>query len=228
MRRCVRRARGCRRRAVPSCCGCWARGARWWCAARRGAASRRRCRSTPRGDVRRRRGDEANIVVTQPRRIAAISLAERVAAERGGGVVGCAVRLESRSAETRLLFCATGVLLRQLQGAKRGASLPSSSMRCTSDRSTRSADRAARGVRLAQACGSATLDAERFASYFAGGGGKGAAARAAAGRRQGRRQRRRQGRRRQRRRRRQGRRRRRWLPSAEHPRANLPDHRLLS
>jgi len=53
------------------------------------------------------RGGEASIVVTQPRRIAAISLAQRVAAERGGrvgGVVGYAVRLESkRRADTRLL-----------------------------------------------------------------------------------------------------------------------------
>ena len=52
------------------------------------------------------------------------SLAQRVAAERGGrvgGVVGYAVRLESRrSADTRLLFCTTGVLLRRLQDPSGG------------------------------------------------------------------------------------------------------------
>ena len=64
------------------------------------------------------RSHAANIIVTQPRRIAAISLAERVAAERCeavGGVVGYNVRLESASsADTRLLFVTTGVLLRRL------------------------------------------------------------------------------------------------------------------
>jgi HrpA-like RNA helicase len=60
----------------------------------------------------------SNIIVTQPRRISAISLAERVASERCepvGGTVGYNVRLESAiSNETQLLFCTTGVLLRRL------------------------------------------------------------------------------------------------------------------
>ena len=63
-------------------------------------------------------GGECTILVTQPRRISAIGLAERVAAERCepcGGIVGYSVRLESkRCAATRLLFCTTGVLLRRL------------------------------------------------------------------------------------------------------------------
>jgi ATP-dependent RNA helicase DHX36 len=58
-------------------------------------------------------------VCTQPRRLAAIGVAERVAAERGekcGGTVGYSIRLESkRSSETRLLFCTTGILLRTLE-----------------------------------------------------------------------------------------------------------------
>ncbi|MDR3742440.1 MAG: DEAD/DEAH box helicase [Terracidiphilus sp.] len=58
------------------------------------------------------------VCVWQPRRISAISLAERVAYERCetvGGTVGYHIRLESaESASTRLLFCTTGVLLRQL------------------------------------------------------------------------------------------------------------------
>eukprot|EP00928_Gymnodinium_smaydae_P039901 TRINITY_DN27160_c0_g2_i2.p1 TRINITY_DN27160_c0_g2~~TRINITY_DN27160_c0_g2_i2.p1 ORF type:complete len:784 (-),score=173.90 TRINITY_DN27160_c0_g2_i2:1469-3820(-) len=68
--------------------------------------------------ISRGRGGECNIVCTQPRRIAAIGVAERVCQERGeepGGPVGYAVRLDSRSsAQTRLLFCTTGVLLSEL------------------------------------------------------------------------------------------------------------------
>ena len=69
-------------------------------------------------------GRLVNMVCTQPRRISAIGVAERVAAERGeqlgggagAGAVGYAVRGESRqSASTSLLFCTTGVLLRMLE-----------------------------------------------------------------------------------------------------------------
>ena len=65
-------------------------------------------------------GAEAAIVVTQPRRVCAVSLAQRVAEERGekvGEVVGYAVRGESRRGpRTRILFCTTGLLLRHLGG----------------------------------------------------------------------------------------------------------------
>lgn len=61
-----------------------------------------------------------NILCTQPRRISAISVAERVAQERAeplGNSVGYQIRLESvRSSATRLLYCTTGVLLRRLEG----------------------------------------------------------------------------------------------------------------
>ncbi|XP_057742353.1 DExH-box ATP-dependent RNA helicase DExH1 isoform X3 [Arachis stenosperma] len=64
------------------------------------------------------RGADCNIICTQPRRISAISVSARISAERGenlGETVGYQIRLETkRSAETRLLFCTTGVLLRQL------------------------------------------------------------------------------------------------------------------
>ena len=63
-----------------------------------------------------------NIVCTQPRRISAIGVAERVAAERGEkvgsnqGLVGYQIRLESKTSPwTRLLFCTTGILLRRLE-----------------------------------------------------------------------------------------------------------------
>ncbi|KAG0562821.1 hypothetical protein KC19_9G173900 [Ceratodon purpureus] len=64
------------------------------------------------------RGATCNIICTQPRRISAVSVAERVAAERGesiGESVGYQVRLEGmRSRQTQLLFCTTGILLRRL------------------------------------------------------------------------------------------------------------------
>uniref|UniRef100_A0A1D1YGD6 RNA helicase n=1 Tax=Anthurium amnicola TaxID=1678845 RepID=A0A1D1YGD6_9ARAE len=64
------------------------------------------------------RGATCSIICTQPRRISAMSVSERVAAERGeklGESVGYKVRLEGiRGRDTRLLFCTTGVLLRRL------------------------------------------------------------------------------------------------------------------
>ncbi|KAI1296281.1 hypothetical protein EDD11_007419 [Mortierella claussenii] len=63
-------------------------------------------------------GEHANIVCTQPRRIAAIGVAERVAVERAtdiGQQVGYAIRGENKSGRnTKLLFCTTGILLRRL------------------------------------------------------------------------------------------------------------------
>ena len=69
-------------------------------------------------------GGAVSIVCTQPRRIAALSVADRVAAERGdpgpgapGGRVGYHVRLDAAyTRATRLLFCTTGILLRRLAG----------------------------------------------------------------------------------------------------------------
>ncbi|PNT42604.1 hypothetical protein POPTR_004G222900v4 [Populus trichocarpa] len=69
-------------------------------------------------------GGNCNIICTQPRRIAAISVAERVADERCepspgavGSLVGYQVRLDSaRNEKTKLLFCTTGILLRKLAG----------------------------------------------------------------------------------------------------------------
>eukprot|EP00252_Welwitschia_mirabilis_P018479 TRINITY_DN4106_c0_g1_i1.p1 TRINITY_DN4106_c0_g1~~TRINITY_DN4106_c0_g1_i1.p1 ORF type:complete len:1010 (-),score=207.73 TRINITY_DN4106_c0_g1_i1:315-3344(-) len=64
------------------------------------------------------KGAYCNIICTQPRRVSAISVATRVAEERGerlGEMVGYQIRLESeKSSQTRLLYCTTGVLLRRL------------------------------------------------------------------------------------------------------------------
>ena len=66
------------------------------------------------------RGDGVSIICTQPRRVAATSVAERVAEEMCepalGKTIGYQIRLEAkRSSHTKLLFCTTGVVLRRLQ-----------------------------------------------------------------------------------------------------------------
>ncbi|XP_046383493.1 putative ATP-dependent RNA helicase DHX57 [Ischnura elegans] len=65
------------------------------------------------------RCEHREIVCTQPRRISAIGVAERVAEERVeriGNTIGYQIRLESKmSSATRLLFCTTGILLRRLE-----------------------------------------------------------------------------------------------------------------
>jgi ATP-dependent RNA helicase DHX29 len=68
-------------------------------------------------------GARGQIICTQPRRLAAISLAERVSEElgettmgSGDSLTGFQIRLETRmTRRTRLLFCTTGILLRKLQ-----------------------------------------------------------------------------------------------------------------
>lgn len=64
------------------------------------------------------RGAVCNIICTQPRRISAMSVSERIASERGeklGERVGYKVRLEGvKGKDTHLLFCTTGILLRRL------------------------------------------------------------------------------------------------------------------
>ncbi|XP_010077327.1 PREDICTED: probable ATP-dependent RNA helicase YTHDC2 [Pterocles gutturalis] len=63
-------------------------------------------------------GTPCRIFCTQPRRLAAVAVAERVAAERRekiGQTVGYQIRLESRvSPKTLLTFCTNGMLLRTL------------------------------------------------------------------------------------------------------------------
>ncbi|KAJ8605647.1 hypothetical protein CTAYLR_000150 [Chrysophaeum taylorii] len=60
------------------------------------------------------RGEDLRIVVTQPRRVAAVALAERVNLERGGDV-GYAVRLERTKRPTSLEYATVGVLLQRVQ-----------------------------------------------------------------------------------------------------------------
>ncbi|XP_072116547.1 ATP-dependent RNA helicase DHX30 isoform X1 [Mobula birostris] len=67
------------------------------------------------------RGAHCNILVTQPRRISAVSVGQRVAYEMGPALkknVGYQVRLESMLPPRggALLFCTVGILLKKLQG----------------------------------------------------------------------------------------------------------------
>ncbi|KAK3874012.1 hypothetical protein Pcinc_021030 [Petrolisthes cinctipes] len=72
-------------------------------------------------------GAYCNIVVTQPRRISAVSVADRIANERGeelGQSLGYSVRFESvlPRSHASVLFCTVGVLLRKLEAGLRGVS----------------------------------------------------------------------------------------------------------
>ena len=63
---------------------------------------------------------DKKVAITQPRRVAAISVAERVATEKGqrvGCEVGYMVRHDSRppTADNSVLYCTTGVLVQRLQ-----------------------------------------------------------------------------------------------------------------
>jgi ATP-dependent RNA helicase DHX29 len=72
-------------------------------------------------------GKTCKVFCTEPRRISAISLAQRVSEELGEGpkdlgtmrsLVGYAIRLESKtSSQTRLVFATVGVVLRMLESA---------------------------------------------------------------------------------------------------------------
>jgi ATP-dependent RNA helicase A len=72
-------------------------------------------------------GAWCNVAVTQPRRISAVSVAERIAYERNealGEAVGYSVRFESVLPRPygSVLFCTIGVLLRKLERGLRGVS----------------------------------------------------------------------------------------------------------
>lgn len=76
--------------------------------------------------IKRCFGEHANIICTQPRRISALGLADRVADERCARVgeeVGYAIRGESKQKPgvTKITFVTTGVLLRRLQTSGGGA-----------------------------------------------------------------------------------------------------------
>jgi ATP-dependent RNA helicase DHX57 len=132
--------------------------------------------------VARGAGATTNILVAQPRRVAASSLARRVADERGealGDVVGCAMRgARHASRRTRILYCTTGVLLRLL--TEGGASLARVSHVFIDEVHERSVEvdlcmlllrrmLHATAASTPRVClMSATADAEALAAYFGG------------------------------------------------------------
>ncbi|XP_037076856.1 LOW QUALITY PROTEIN: probable ATP-dependent RNA helicase spindle-E [Pollicipes pollicipes] len=69
-------------------------------------------------DEGHRLGRHANIIVTQPRRIAAVSVARRVARERNwplGTLVGYEIGMDKKTGpDTRITYCTTGVLLQKI------------------------------------------------------------------------------------------------------------------
>ena len=72
-------------------------------------------------------GAYCNVAITQPRRISAVSVSDRVAVERCetlGQSVGYSVRFESCLPRPygSIMFCTVGVLLRKLEGGLRGVS----------------------------------------------------------------------------------------------------------
>lgn len=129
--------------------------------------------------IRAGRGGKCSIVCTQPRRLAAVGVAERVAEERSetcGDVVGYSIRGETKSSSrTRLMFCTTGILLRRMQCSgiddithvlvdevhERG--VDTDFLLCLLKDLVRVRKKSLRVVLM-----SATLDADRFVSYFGG------------------------------------------------------------
>ncbi|WFD30080.1 RNA helicase [Malassezia sp. CBS 17886] len=133
-------------------------------------------------------GSTCSIVVTQPRRVSALGVAARVAAERGerleggavadGALVGYAIRGERRASRAcRLLFTTTGVLLRRLAAGSDPAlrGLSHVVVDEVHERSTDSdlllllvRDVLARNPDLRVVLMSATIDAAAFQAYFGG------------------------------------------------------------
>lgn len=123
------------------------------------------------------RGGAANIICTQPRRLPAIALANRVSDEmlqKAGSTVGYSIRLEKKmSQETHLLFCTTGILLRRLTSDRELADVTHIIVDEVHERSLDSdllllllRDVLQKNVNLRLVLMSATADADLFASYF--------------------------------------------------------------
>ena len=124
-------------------------------------------------------GRPCNVVCTQPRRISAIGVASRVAEERGepcGRTVGYSIRHEACwSRDTMLLFCTTGTLLRRLEGDPMLRQVSHVFVDEVHERGLESdflllalKDMLARRPDLKVILMSATMDADRFSTYFGG------------------------------------------------------------
>ncbi|KAL6570508.1 hypothetical protein OROGR_000058 [Orobanche gracilis] len=140
------------------------------------------------------KGESCKIVCTQPRRISATSVAERIASERGetlGDSVGYKIRMESKGGmHSPLVFCTNGILLRVLVGRGSGRTKKFLKKMANSDfdithiivehdeihERDRFSDIMLAIIRdmlpsyphLRLVLMSATIDAERFSAYFSG------------------------------------------------------------
>ncbi|CAA7045626.1 unnamed protein product [Microthlaspi erraticum] len=132
-------------------------------------------------EIEANRGASCSIICTQPRRISAMSVSERVAYERGeqlGESVGYKVRLEGvRGRDTRLLFCTTGILLRRLLVDRNLRGVTHVIVDEIHERGMNEdflliilKDLLPRRPELKLILMSASLDAELFSSYFGGAG----------------------------------------------------------
>ena len=131
-------------------------------------------------DDARQRGERCRILCTQPRRISAVSVAERVAQERGASVgetVGYHIRLESKlGTNCNLIYCTNGVLIRSLMSGDRVlSSLTHIIIDEVHERDKLSdflliclKESLRKGVKIKLVLMSATINVDKFQSYFDG------------------------------------------------------------
>ncbi|XP_075196835.1 ATP-dependent DNA/RNA helicase DHX36 [Anomaloglossus baeobatrachus] len=132
--------------------------------------------------INKGKGSACHIVCTQPRRISAISVAERVAAERAepcgmGHSTGYQIRLESQLPRKQgsILYCTTGIVLQWLQSDQLLSSVSHIVLDEVHERNLQS-DMLMAIVKDILKCRanlkvilmSATLNAEKFSHYFDG------------------------------------------------------------
>lgn len=130
--------------------------------------------------IEKGKGSACRIVCTQPRRISAISVAERVAAERAetcgnGNSTGYQIRLQSRLPRKQgsILYCTTGIILQWLQSDSRLSSVSHIVLDEIHERNLQSdvlmtviKDLLNFRSDLKVILMSATLNAEKFSEYF--------------------------------------------------------------
>lgn len=132
--------------------------------------------------INRGRGSTCRVVCTQPRRISAISVAERVAAERAesvgnGNSCGYQIRLQSRLPRRQgsILYCTTGIILQWLRSDPLLSSVSHLVLDEIHERNLQSdvlliivKEMLNRRDDLKVILMSATLNAEKFSKYFDG------------------------------------------------------------
>ncbi|KAJ4903301.1 helicase in vascular tissue and tapetum [Raphanus sativus] len=126
--------------------------------------------------------ETCKIVCTQPRRISAMSVSERISCERGesiGDNIGYKVRLQSKGGRhSSVVFCTNGILLRVLVGKGSGSYVSDITHIIVDEIHERDCysdfmlaiirDLLPSNPHLRLILMSATLDAERFSGYFGG------------------------------------------------------------